>query len=154
MPEKKKDIEKQISQILNSAYRFEYIVVLILVLVVGLITILAMARLFVGLYTTAFSSWDVTNYQAIPVLFGLVMTVVIAMELGNSILRHIRDHSTIIQAKEVVLIGIMAVVRKVMIVDTKEISILELAALGFLALSLAGSYWLLKQNERITTQQK
>ena len=154
MPEKKKDIEKQISQILNSAYRFEYIVVLILLLVVGLITILAMARLFVGLYTTAFSSWDVTNYQAIPVLFGLVMTVVIAMELGNSILRHIRDHSTIIQAKEVVLIGIMAVVRKVMIVDTKEISILELAALGFLALSLAGSYWLLKQNERITTQQK
>jgi hypothetical protein len=40
-------------------------------------------------------------------LFGLVMKVLIALEIGNSILRHIRAHSTIIQAREVILIGMM-----------------------------------------------
>ena len=74
----------------------------------------------------------------------MVMTVLIALEFGNSILRHIREHSTIIQAREVILIGMLAVVRKVIIVDLDVVAAWELAALGVLTVSLAAAYWLMR----------
>jgi len=115
-------------------------------LTIGLITLLAMARLFVGIYDTVFVSWDVKNLHAVQVLFGMVMTVLIALEFGNSILQHIREHSTIIQAREVILIGMMAVVRKVMIIDLSTTSPWLIAALGVIALSLAGAYWVMRDD--------
>lgn len=105
-----------------------------------------MARLFVGIYDTVFVSWDVKNLHAVQVLFGMVMTVLIALEFGNSILQHIREHSTIIQAREVILIGMMAVVRKVMIIDLSTTSPWLIAALGVIALSLAGAYWVMRDD--------
>ena len=74
------------------------------------------------------------------------MTVLIALEFGNSILRHIREYSTIIQAREVILIGMMAVVRKVMIIDLSVVSPWQLAALGVVAVSLASAYWFMRDD--------
>lgn len=132
--------------LLKIAHRFEHGVVTVLVATVGLITLLAMARLLYSLYDSVFISWDIKNTNTLPLLFGMVMTVLIAIELGNSILRHIRDHSTILQAREVVLIGMMAVVRKVMIIDMSQTSALHLGALGVVAVSLAIAYWLMREN--------
>ena len=84
----------EVDPLLNAAHRFEYWVVLVLVLAVVLITLLAMVRLFFGIYDAVFVTWDPRNYYAVQVLFGMVMTVLIALEFGNSILRHIRDHSS------------------------------------------------------------
>ncbi len=132
--------------LLKVAHKFEYYVILVLVGTVGVITLLAMARLFFGIYDAVFVSWDVKNYHAVQVLFGMVMTVLIALEFGNSILRHIREHSTIIQAREVILIGMMAVVRKVMIIDLSVASPWQIAALGAVAVSLASAYWFMRDD--------
>lgn len=146
MADETKHDEHASDPLLKAAHAFEYYVILVLVLTVGLITLLAMARLFVGIYDTVFVSWDVKNLHAVQVLFGMVMTVLIALEFGNSILRHIREHSTIIQAREVILIGMMAVVRKVMIIDLSTTSPWLIAALGVIALSLAGAYWVMRED--------
>jgi len=138
-PENEKD------HLLSIAHRFEYVVILILFLSVAILAIMAMARLFYNIYDAVLVSWDPKNYQAIQLLFGMVMTVLIALEFGNSILRHIREHSAIIQAREVILIGMMAVIRKIMIIDISVASPWLLAALGFAALSLAGSYWFMQE---------
>lgn len=132
--------------ILRAAHKFEYYIILVLVAVIGVVTLLAMARLFVGIYNTIFVTWDPQDTHAIQILFGMVMTVLIALEFGNSILRHIREHSTIIQAREVILIGMMAVVRKVMIIDLSVASAWQLAALGAVAVSLASAYWLMRSD--------
>jgi len=122
-------------------------VVIVLAFTVAIITIFALLRLLVQTYKSIFVNWDISDYQAIPVLFGMIMTVVIAMELGNSILRHIKEHSVIIQAREVILIGIMAVVRKVMILDLSVVSYQYLASLGILAVCLAAALWLMNHSE-------
>lgn len=132
--------------LLRVVHKFEYWVILMLVAAIGLITLIAMARLFFGLYDAVFISWDIKNTRAILVLFGMVMTVLIALEFGNSILRHIHEHSTIIQAREVILIGMMAMVRKVMIIDLSTSSAWQLAALGVVAVSLASAYWFMREN--------
>ena len=133
--------------LLRVAHRLEYFVILTLVAAVGLITLLAMLRLVLGLYDTV-SGLDGPGgpggYRDIQLLFGMVMTVLIALEFGNSILRHIREHSTIIQAREVILIGMLAVVRKVIIVDLDVVAAWQLAALGILTVSLAAAYWLMR----------
>jgi uncharacterized membrane protein (DUF373 family) len=141
------EIKSRIDQILINLHRFEYAVVIVLAFTVAIITIFALLRLLVQTYKSIFVNWDISDYQAIPVLFGMIMTVVIAMELGNSILRHIKEHSVIIQAREVILIGIMAVVRKVMILDLSVVSYQYLASLGILAVCLAAALWLMNHSE-------
>lgn len=131
-------------QLLKIAHSIEYWVILVLVFTIGLITLLAMMRLFFGLYHSVFVSWDIQNSLSIQMLFGMVMTVLIALEFGNSILRHIRENSTIIQAQEVILIGEMAIVRKIMIIDMSTTSAWHLGALGIVAISLAGAYWFMR----------
>ena len=138
------ELDNENDTLLKAVHTFEYWVALVLVVTVGLIAILAMVRLFFGLYNAVFVVWDLQNPQLIQLLFGMVMTVLIALEFGNSILRHIREHSTIIQAQEVILIGMMAIVRKVMIVDMSQTSAWQLGALGVVVLSLASAYWLMR----------
>ncbi|WP_282129457.1 phosphate-starvation-inducible PsiE family protein [Roseobacter litoralis] len=138
------DDEHETDPLLRAAHKFEYWVVITLVVILGMITLMAMARLIAGMYQTIFFTWDIYNFQAVQILFGMVMTVLIALEFGNSILRHLRDHSTIIQAREVILIGMMAVVRKVMIIDLSVASPLHLAALGAVAVSLASAFWFMR----------
>jgi len=140
------DEKHEIDPVLRAAHKFEYWVILVLVLIVGVITVLAMVRLLFGIYDAAFVTWDPRNYHAVQILFGMVMTVLIALEFGNSILRHIREHSTIIQAQEVILIGMMAVVRKIIIVDLSVVSPWQFAALGVVAVSLASAYWFMRES--------
>ena len=104
-----------------------------------------MTRLGLGLYRTIFDL-RLDSYHDIQLLFGMVMTVLIALELANSILRHIREDDTIIQAREVILIGMLAVVRKVIITDMSAVSPWQLAALGVLTISLASAYWLVRED--------
>lgn len=146
MVSKKIETDPRTDALLKIARRFEYGVVLTLVTAVGLVTLLALARLFYGLYDAIFINWDVKDYYSVQLLFGRIMSVLIALEFGNSILRHINEHSTIIQAREVILIGMMAIVRKVMIIDITTVSPLLIASLGALALALASAYWFMRQD--------
>lgn len=148
MPADKPDLgtDHETDPLLRIAHRLEYVVILTLVVAVGFITLLAMTRLAFGLYDTVSDSRNPESYRDIQLLFGMVMTVLIALEFGNSILRHIREHSTIIQAREVILIGMLAVVRKVIIIDLSVASPWQLAGLGVVIISLASAYWLMRDD--------
>lgn len=130
--------------VLTASRKFEYVVVLALIGAIGLISVIALMRLFFGIFDAVFLTWDLTSYRAVPLLFGMVMTVLIALEFGNSILKHLHERSTIIQAREVILIGMMAIVRKIMIVDLSTTPPLVIAALGVVAVALASAYWLMR----------
>lgn len=102
-----------------------------------------MLRLMFGVYDVVTVNWDIKNIYSIQLLFGMVMTVLIALEFGNSVLRHIKDRSAVIQVREIILLGLMAIVRKIMLVDLSSVSPVLLGALGFVALALALAYWLM-----------
>lgn len=128
-------------KVLRFALRFEEIVIIVLYCVIALITIFALIRLALAIYSAAFTSWDIENLYSLQVLFGMALTVLIGLELGNTILRHLREHSTIIQAQEIILIGMMAVVRKILLVDLSTVSPWLLASLAAVALALSAAYW-------------
>lgn len=134
-------------RLLSWAHRFEFCVIVTLFLALAAIAIIALIRLGIGLVDIATVSENLTELHAVQRLFGMVMTVLIALEFGNSILRHLREHEVIIQAREIILISMMAVVRKIMLVDLSQDDPLVLVWLGITTLVLAGAYWLMGQRD-------
>ena len=78
------------------AHGFERIALLILVVAIAIITVIALLRLGNGVYGTVTSPWDLQNTASMQYLFGMVLTVLIALELGNSILRHFKERYDIV----------------------------------------------------------
>jgi uncharacterized membrane protein (DUF373 family) len=67
----------------------------------------------------------------------------IAMEFNHRILETMNRFHRIIQVKTVVLIGILALVRKFIIVNIETTSATTIAALAFAVIALGGLYWLM-----------
>ena len=73
------------------------------------------------------------------------MTLLIALEFKHSILKVSLRKEGIVQIKTVILIALLALVRKFIIIDLKAVSPAKLAALAFAVLVLGGLYWLLRE---------
>ncbi len=126
--------------------KFEQIVTLVLTLVIAVVIALALINLirdvFVLLYVHGFDPLDHKIFQKI---FGLIMTLLIAMEFKHSILKVAMREEGIVQIKTVILIALLALVRKFIILDLKIVSPAKIAALAFAVLVLGGLYWLLRE---------
>ncbi len=79
-------------------------------------------------------------------VFGMIMTLLIAMELKHSIVRVALRRDSIIQVKSVILIGLIALARKFVILDP-EASPGKIAALAGATLALGATYWLLRERD-------
>ncbi|KNG91942.1 phosphate-starvation-inducible PsiE family protein [Pseudaestuariivita atlantica] len=140
--------EDRKTRFLEISHSFEFVIVIVLFGAISLVVLLAMGRLGLGIYSFVAAPSRFSEAHAIQQLFGMVLTVLIALELGNSIMRHLRDNETIIQAREIILISLMAIVRKIMLVDLETEAALSLVWLGLATLTLAAAYWLMSQTER------
>lgn len=76
-------------------------------------------------------------------LFGMVMVVLIGLELLETIKAYLKED--VVHAEIVVLAGIIALARKVVVMDSGSLSELKIAAIGFLFISLSFGYFLLKK---------
>ena len=74
---------------------------------------------------------------------GLFLTVLIALELIETVEVYFREHS--IHVEIVVLVAIIALARKVIILDLTKYSPMVLFALGFLIVGLGATYFLVRR---------
>jgi uncharacterized membrane protein (DUF373 family) len=70
------------------------------------------------------------------------------MEFNHSILETMNCFHRIIQVKTVVLIGILAVVRKFIIVNIETTSATTILALAFALIALGALYWLMGERDK------
>jgi uncharacterized membrane protein (DUF373 family) len=128
--------------------KFEQIVALILVLLISVVIVVALYHLGEKVTTMVINNMDdLNNPSTFQALFGMIMTLLIAMEFKHSILRVVSGHNSIIQVKTVILIAILAISRKFIILDTKNISAAEIAALSGALLALGAVYWLMRERD-------
>ncbi|EHH6323689.1 heat resistance protein PsiE-GI [Escherichia coli] len=124
--------------------RFEQVVALVLSAVIAVIIVVSLFQLisivFTLLVLDAFNPLDHEVFQSV---FGMIMTLLIAMEFKHSIVRVARRDS-IIQVKTVVLIALIALSRKFVILDSNA-SPAKIAALASATLALGATYWLLRK---------
>lgn len=84
------------------------------------------------------------NVEKVLDIFGLFFLVLIGIELLETI-KMIISESTM-NVDVIILVGITAIVRKVMIIDLKTTPPLFLVGMGVLVISLAGTYYLINKS--------
>jgi uncharacterized membrane protein (DUF373 family) len=61
--------------------------------------------------------FDPTDYSVFQALFGMIFTVIIALEFKRSLLIVGERQHGIVQVRTVILIALLAIVRKLMLID-------------------------------------
>ncbi len=84
-----------------------------------------------------------TRYIDFQATFGMLLTLLIAVEFGKSIKAALEGRGLVVQAKIIVLIGIIASARKFLVFDAKAQDVNVILAYGAIALVLGVVYWLL-----------
>jgi uncharacterized membrane protein (DUF373 family) len=135
-------------KLLSFYEKFEQVVALILVSLISIVIISALNRLTIKTFEMlTINDADFTNPEIFQALFGMIMTLLIAMEFKHSILKVVSRQDSIIQVKTVILIAILAISRKFIILDTKNISAAEIASLSAALLALGAVYWLMRERD-------
>jgi uncharacterized membrane protein (DUF373 family) len=128
--------------------RFEQVVAIVLSLVIALVIALALVQLLIRIAPLLISgAIDPLDHQVFQTLFGMIMTLLIALEFKHSIIRVALRRSSIVQVKTVVLISLIALSRKFVILDTSATSAATIAALAGATLVLGVVYWLLRDRD-------
>jgi uncharacterized membrane protein (DUF373 family) len=77
-------------------------------------------------------------------IFGLFLNVLIALEILENISGYLKKH--VIQVELVIVTSLIAVARKIIILDLEKKSWADLMGLAFAILALSVSYWLVRQS--------
>jgi uncharacterized membrane protein (DUF373 family) len=130
--------------------KFEHAVVLILTLLLSVIIVSAIWKLAIKiLYSLVLSdTFDLTDLAAFQSVFGMVFTVIIALEFKRTLVLVSERTESVVQVRAVILIALLAIVRKLIILDISPGDAPQLLALAVATLSLGGVYWLVRDQER------
>jgi uncharacterized membrane protein (DUF373 family) len=129
--------------------RFEQAVVLIL-------TLLILAVVAVATWNLA---WEVgvliltdevhpANQGVFQTVFGMIFTVIIALEFKHSLLIVLTRQESVVRVRSIILIAMLAMVRKFIILDLGDSAPVELFALSAAILALGIVYWLVRDQDR------
>jgi uncharacterized membrane protein (DUF373 family) len=128
--------------------RFEQVVAVVLSLVVAVVITLALVQLVLRIMPLLIrGALDPLDPEVFQGIFGMVMTLLIALEFKHSIIRVALRRESIVQVKTVLLIALIALSRKFVILDTQETSAATIAALASAMLVLGVVYWLLRERD-------
>lgn len=82
-------------------------------------------------------------------IFGLFLNVLIALEILENISAYLKKH--VIQVELVIVTSLIAVARKIIILDLEKKNWTDLMGLAFAILALSISYWLVHQAQKKQT---
>jgi uncharacterized membrane protein (DUF373 family) len=124
--------------------------VVILIALVALVIVVAVWALALKVLSSLLEmkTFDPSEHAVFQGIFGMIFTVIIALEFKLSLLLVTERRETVVQARAVILIAILAIVRKVIILDLATTSASQLFALAAAILSLGAVFWLVRDQDR------
>ena len=130
-------VEVLVSKLLSIA-----MVAVIFVSLYDLVIFLVRDFLIPEVFTPDFSSFGTSLFR----VFGLFLNVLIALEILENITGYLKKH--VIQVELVIVTSLIAVARKIIILDLEKKTALDLIALASAILALSTSYWLIRRVNR------
>src|SRR5256885_13213205 len=136
-------------KLLTAYEKFEHAVIVILTGLIAIIVALAVWHLVLKIIAgiVASGDFDPTDNTVFQALFGMIFTVIIALEVKRSLLVVAERRSSIAQVRTVVLLALLAIVRKLLILDLSVTDALQLFALAAAILALGCVYWLVRDQD-------
>lgn len=130
--------------------KFEHVVILVLTTLIAVIIVAALWNLLLRVVALAARPdlLDPTDPIVFQIVFGAIFTVIIALEFKRSLLVVAERRSGVVQGRVVILIAMLAVVRKVIILDLNETEPGKMFALAAAILALGIVYWLVRDQDR------
>jgi uncharacterized membrane protein (DUF373 family) len=130
--------------------RFEHAVLMVLTLLIAIVVVAAVWHLTFKIAVTLVfaSAFDPTDQLVFQTVFGMIFTVIIALEFKRSLLVVTERRRSIVQVRTVVLLAILAIVRKLIILDLATTDALHLLALAAAILALGAVHWLVRDQDR------
>lgn len=127
--------------------KIEDIVIVTLTLLMGLIVLLATAELGLIIAADVLSPpLAILQTDKLLEIFGFFLIVLIGIELMDTIKVYLEDR--VIRVEVVLLVGIIAVARKIIILEPGATPGATLVGIGVLLLALAGGYFLIRRAHR------
>lgn len=129
--------------------RFEQAVALVLTFLISGVIVVATAHLVLAevrdYLLNPFAPVDAASFQSI---FGMIMTVLIALEFNHAIMSILHRKESIVQLRTVILIALLAMARKFIIIDFIGLEPLAVLGLACAVLALGLVYWLVRDQDR------
>src|SRR3954470_10413933 len=118
--------------------RFEHAVILFLSGLISVVVVMAVWNVLLKVVASVMLSggFDPADYSVFQALFGMIFTVIIALEFKRSLLVVTERKHSVVQARTVILIALLAVVRKLMIIDLSATEANQVLALSAAIIAL------------------
>jgi uncharacterized membrane protein (DUF373 family) len=137
-------------KLLSLYQRFEHIIIIILTALIAIIVAVAVwnlsLKILFGLVLSG--SLDPSDYATFQAVFGMIFTVIIALEFKKSLLVIAERRENVVQIRSVVMIALLAICRKVIILDVKDTDALQIFALAAAILALGIVYRLIRDSDQ------
>jgi uncharacterized membrane protein (DUF373 family) len=134
---------------LSTYSRFEHVISLVLTLLISIVITASVIELTFRILQLLISG---LLHPAQPDIFqsafSMIFTVLIALEFNHSIISVLERKGSIIQVKTVVLIALLALVRKFIILDPSHVQPTMVIGLAVALLALGAVHWLLRDQDR------
>jgi uncharacterized membrane protein (DUF373 family) len=128
---------------------FHKVIITILTWLMGLVVLLATLELIyllaLDILTPPLFLLDIGELLDI---FGLFLLILIGIELLETFRIYLQEHAINVQV--VFVVAMIAIARKVIILDVGEIQSLTLIGIGFIIASLSAGYYLVKKSQEET----
>jgi uncharacterized membrane protein (DUF373 family) len=129
--------------------RFEQFIVLILSVLIAIVVLSATWHLAVSVGALILTGHiDPASQGEFQRIFGMIVIVLIALEFEHSLLVVLARHESIVRLRTVLVIAMLAMVRKFIAVDVNAIAAEELLALSAAILALGIVHWLVRDQDR------
>lgn len=124
--------------------RFEKMIYMLLIALLVIVLVFAVGEMFwyLWVHVTDVPIGLLTNHELTTIL-GVFLLVLIAVELLDTMKAYIAEN--VIHVEVVVLLAIIAIARKVILLDPAEADGVELIGIGIIIIGLAASYYLLRK---------
>lgn len=129
--------------------KFEQVVIFVLSVIIAAIIVASVWALMREVVNRLLlGAFDTLDYATFQVVFGMIFTVVIALEFKRSLLVATERSLGILQVRTIMLIALLAIARKFIILDLSETESSKIAALAGAALALGAVHWLVRDQDR------
>jgi uncharacterized membrane protein (DUF373 family) len=137
-------------KLLSLYQQFEHVVILVLTALIAIVVVAAVWNLTLKiLFGFVFSgNFDPSDYAIFQAVFGMIFTVIIALEFKKSLLVVAERKDSVVQIQTVVVIALLAICRKIIILDLAETDAWHTLSLAAAILALGIVYWMIRDRDQ------
>ena len=136
-------------KLLTFYQKFEQVIVLILTGLMAAVILLAVWNLTLKIVASLLLSGtlDLTDYAVFQTIFGMILTVIIALEFKRSLLVVAERRESIVQVRTVILLALLAIVRKLISLTCRLRTHRSCSPSPLQSLRSVRVYWLIRDQD-------